>query len=115
MERATRYQGTYVLEYVHQNIQQSIFMHTKIKVMSSSFSLTCLEQCTLTILLSVTPCSRVGDSPIAGAGAYADSMAGGAVATGDGDVMMRFLPRFVPYGLSTIRLAFSTVPWLPLR
>ncbi|NXA42511.1 ASPG asparaginase, partial [Eudromia elegans] len=37
---------------------------------------------------------RVGDSPIAGAGAYADSTAGGAAATGDGDIMMRFLPRF---------------------
>lgn len=40
--------------------------------------------------------SRVGDSPIAGAGSYADSTAGGAAATGDGDIMMRFLPRFVP-------------------
>lgn len=39
-------------------------------------------------------CSRVGDSPIIGAGAYADSSAGGAAATGDGDVMMRFLPRY---------------------
>ena len=28
-----------------------------------------------------------------GAGAYVDSAAGGAAATGDGDVMMRFLPR----------------------
>jgi len=37
---------------------------------------------------------RVGDSPIAGAGAYADDLVGGAVATGDGDVMMRFLPAF---------------------
>ncbi|XP_066488150.1 N(4)-(beta-N-acetylglucosaminyl)-L-asparaginase [Tiliqua scincoides] len=37
---------------------------------------------------------RVGDSPIAGAGAYADSTAGGAAATGDGDVMMRFLPSY---------------------
>ncbi|XP_063258242.1 N(4)-(beta-N-acetylglucosaminyl)-L-asparaginase isoform X2 [Prinia subflava] len=36
---------------------------------------------------------RVGDSPIAGAGSYADSTAGGAAATGDGDIMMRFLPR----------------------
>ncbi|TRY89033.1 hypothetical protein DNTS_022157 [Danionella cerebrum] len=36
---------------------------------------------------------RVGDSPVAGAGAYADSTAGGAAATGDGDIMMRFLPR----------------------
>ncbi|XP_037636798.1 N(4)-(beta-N-acetylglucosaminyl)-L-asparaginase isoform X2 [Sebastes umbrosus] len=38
---------------------------------------------------------RVGDSPIVGAGAYVDSSAGGAAATGDGDLMMRFLPRFV--------------------
>jgi len=37
---------------------------------------------------------RVGDSPIAGAGAYADDAVGGAVATGDGDVMMRFLPAY---------------------
>ncbi|XP_067885430.1 N(4)-(Beta-N-acetylglucosaminyl)-L-asparaginase-like isoform X2 [Heterodontus francisci] len=36
---------------------------------------------------------RVGDSPIAGAGAYADSTAGAAAATGVGDIMMRFLPR----------------------
>lgn len=34
---------------------------------------------------------RVGDSPIPGAGAYVDSEVGGAAATGDGDVMMRFL------------------------
>ncbi|KAM7000507.1 N(4)-(beta-N-acetylglucosaminyl)-L-asparaginase [Tautogolabrus adspersus] len=38
---------------------------------------------------------RVGDSPIVGAGGYADSSAGGAAATGDGDVMMRFLPSFL--------------------
>ena len=38
---------------------------------------------------------RVGDSPIMGAGAYADSTVGAAVATGDGDVMMRFLPTFL--------------------
>ncbi|MBV7267343.1 N(4)-(beta-N-acetylglucosaminyl)-L-asparaginase [Erythrobacter ani] len=35
---------------------------------------------------------RVGDSPIPGAGAYGDQEIGGAVATGNGDVMMRFLP-----------------------
>ena len=40
------------------------------------------------------PCSRVGDSPIAGAGAYVDQEVGGAAATGDGDVMMRFLPTY---------------------
>ncbi|KAM5264334.1 N(4)-(beta-N-acetylglucosaminyl)-L-asparaginase [Ctenodactylus gundi] len=37
---------------------------------------------------------RVGDSPIPGAGAYADSTAGAAAATGDGDVLMRFLPSY---------------------
>ncbi|XP_028657971.1 N(4)-(beta-N-acetylglucosaminyl)-L-asparaginase [Erpetoichthys calabaricus] len=37
---------------------------------------------------------RVGDSPIPGAGAYADSTVGGAAATGDGDIMMRFLPSY---------------------
>ena len=35
---------------------------------------------------------RVGDSPIPGAGAYGDQQVGAAVATGNGDVMMRFLP-----------------------
>lgn len=34
---------------------------------------------------------RVGDSPIPGAGAYAAKEAGAAAATGDGDVIMRFL------------------------
>uniref|UniRef100_A0A3B3ZVR1 N(4)-(Beta-N-acetylglucosaminyl)-L-asparaginase n=1 Tax=Periophthalmus magnuspinnatus TaxID=409849 RepID=A0A3B3ZVR1_9GOBI len=38
---------------------------------------------------------RVGDSPIVGAGAYADSQVGAAAATGDGDVMMRFLPSYL--------------------
>lgn len=46
---------------------------------------------------SVLPYSRVGDSPIVGAGAYADSSAGGAAATGDGDLMMRFLPRYLTH------------------
>ncbi|XP_072762786.1 N(4)-(Beta-N-acetylglucosaminyl)-L-asparaginase-like [Anoplolepis gracilipes] len=38
---------------------------------------------------------RIGDSPIPGAGAYADQETGAAAATGDGDVMMRFLPSFL--------------------
>ncbi|KNC82612.1 hypothetical protein SARC_05109 [Sphaeroforma arctica JP610] len=37
---------------------------------------------------------RVGDSPIAGSGCYVEEGAGGAGATGDGDVMLRFLPSF---------------------
>eukprot|EP00475_Leptophrys_vorax_P032459 TRINITY_DN5007_c0_g1_i1.p1 TRINITY_DN5007_c0_g1~~TRINITY_DN5007_c0_g1_i1.p1 ORF type:complete len:347 (-),score=94.67 TRINITY_DN5007_c0_g1_i1:73-1113(-) len=35
---------------------------------------------------------RVGDGPLVGAGSYADSDVGGCGATGDGDLMMRFLP-----------------------
>lgn len=35
---------------------------------------------------------RVGDGPIAGSSAYADQEVGACGATGDGDVMMRFLP-----------------------
>lgn len=38
---------------------------------------------------------RVGDSPIPGAGGYADNQVGAAVATGDGDILMRFLPSFL--------------------
>lgn len=37
---------------------------------------------------------RVGDSPIPGSGAYCDKDVGGAAGTGDGDVMMRFLPSY---------------------
>ncbi|XP_011369744.1 N(4)-(beta-N-acetylglucosaminyl)-L-asparaginase isoform X1 [Pteropus vampyrus] len=37
---------------------------------------------------------RIGDSPIPGAGAYADDTAGAAAATGDGDILMRFLPSY---------------------
>lgn len=38
---------------------------------------------------------RVGDSPIPGAGAYADNDVGAAAATGDGDIMMRLLPSYL--------------------
>ena len=38
---------------------------------------------------------RVGDSPIPGSGAYVDKFVGGAAATGDGDMMMRFMPALV--------------------
>lgn len=44
---------------------------------------------------------RMGDSPIVGAGCYVDSMVGGCAATGDGDIMMRFLPTFA--GVNTMR------------
>ncbi|XP_035824306.1 N(4)-(Beta-N-acetylglucosaminyl)-L-asparaginase isoform X2 [Aplysia californica] len=53
---------------------------------------------------------RVGDSPVMGAGSYADSSVGGAAATGDGDIMMRFLPSFravieMEYGASPTEAA----------
>ncbi|XP_011301966.1 N(4)-(Beta-N-acetylglucosaminyl)-L-asparaginase isoform X2 [Fopius arisanus] len=38
---------------------------------------------------------RIGDSPIPGSGAYADQQVGAAAATGDGDIMMRFVPSFL--------------------
>ncbi|XP_006834482.1 PREDICTED: N(4)-(beta-N-acetylglucosaminyl)-L-asparaginase-like isoform X2 [Chrysochloris asiatica] len=38
--------------------------------------------------------STNGDSPIPGSGAYADDTAGAAAATGDGDILMRFLPSY---------------------
>ena len=38
---------------------------------------------------------RVGDAPIPGAGAYVDDDVGACVATGDGDVMMRYSPAFL--------------------
>ena len=37
---------------------------------------------------------RVGDSPIAGSGCYVIDTVGGATATGDGDILMRFLPSY---------------------
>lgn len=50
--------------------------------------------------------SRVGDSPIPGAGAYVDKDVGGAAGTGDGDVMLKFLPR---YALNARYLQVSVV------
>ena len=42
--------------------------------------------------------SRVGDTPIPGAGGFADSEVGAATATGDGDIMIRTLPRYAQLG-----------------
>ena len=36
---------------------------------------------------------RVADSPVIGSGAYADDF-GAAAATGNGDILMRFVPRY---------------------
>lgn len=48
---------------------------------------------------------RVGDSPIVGSGAYVDNEVGGAAATGDGDIMLRFSPSFL--AVEQMRLGFS--------
>ncbi|KAH7444263.1 hypothetical protein KP509_02G071500 [Ceratopteris richardii] len=50
---------------------------------------------------------RVGDGPIVGAGAYADQEVGACGATGDGDVMMRFLPCYQV--VENMRLGMSPV------
>lgn len=57
---------------------------------------------------------RVGDGPIVGSGAYADSDVGGCGATGDGDVMLRFLPCYqavesLRHGLSPAEAAEDAV------
>ena len=38
---------------------------------------------------------RSSDSALPGCGAFVDETVGGAVATGDGDIMMRFSPAFL--------------------
>jgi N4-(beta-N-acetylglucosaminyl)-L-asparaginase len=48
---------------------------------------------------------RIGDSPIPGAGCYVNTAIGGAAATGDGDVMMRFLPSYT--AVTYMELGFS--------
>ena len=45
------------------------------------------------VMFVLCMCRRVGDTPIPGAGAFADSEVGAAAATGNGDIMMRTLPR----------------------
>ncbi|XP_069129820.1 N(4)-(Beta-N-acetylglucosaminyl)-L-asparaginase-like isoform X1 [Argopecten irradians] len=51
---------------------------------------------------------RVGDSPIMGAGAYARNGVGGSASTGDGDVMMRFLPSFHAVNLMSMGMDPNT-------
>jgi isoaspartyl peptidase/L-asparaginase-like protein (Ntn-hydrolase superfamily) len=41
-----------------------------------------------------------------GAGAYADGTVGAAAATGDGDIMMRFLPRYI-FKLMKLRYEYT--------
>lgn len=48
---------------------------------------------------------RVGDGPIVGSGSYVDGNVGGCGATGDGDIMMRFLPCY--QAVENLRLGMS--------
>ncbi|KAF1967314.1 asparaginase [Bimuria novae-zelandiae CBS 107.79] len=48
---------------------------------------------------------RVGDGPITGSGSYVDGEVGGCGATGDGDIMMRFLPCY--QAVENLRLGMS--------
>ncbi|CEO96097.1 unnamed protein product (mitochondrion) [Plasmodiophora brassicae] len=48
---------------------------------------------------------RVGDGPIIGSGSYADTRVGGCGSTGDGDIMMRFLPCY--QAVENMRLGMS--------
>ncbi|KAI1757893.1 asparaginase [Xylaria castorea] len=48
---------------------------------------------------------RVGDGPITGSGSYVDGDVGGCGATGNGDVMMRFLPCY--QAVESLRLGMS--------
>lgn len=50
---------------------------------------------------------RVGDGPIVGASAYADQEVGACGATGDGDIMMRFVPCYQV--IESMRLGMSPV------
>ena len=58
-------------------------------------------------------CWRVGDSPIPGSGAYADSDVGAAAATGDGDVMMRLSPSLL--ALESMRRVEEAVARIALK
>jgi len=49
---------------------------------------------------------RVGDTPIMGAGTFSDDAIGGCGGTGDGDVMMRFLPCY----RTVLNMAFGMTP-----
>lgn len=50
---------------------------------------------------------RVGDGPIAGSSAYADAEVGACGGSGDGDVMMRFLPWYDRKSILICYLFFS--------
>lgn len=64
-----------------------------------------MAACTTTNGASHKIPGRVGDGPIPGSGSYVDSTVGGCGATGDGDVMMRFLPCY--QAVESLRRGFT--------
>ncbi|KAK1246313.1 hypothetical protein MKX08_000115 [Trichoderma sp. CBMAI-0020] len=64
-----------------------------------------MAACTTTNGASHKIPGRVGDGPIPGSGSYVDSTVGGCGATGDGDVMMRFLPCY--QAVESLRRGYS--------
>ena len=78
--------------FSEQNVLQTSFFFLNLEKTSACCQLLNLEKFSVMFLFYCL-FSRVGDSPIAGAGSYVDNDVGGAASTGDGDVMMRFLPR----------------------
>lgn len=75
--------------------------------------MTCIQYLSVTDLSVIG--SRVGDSPMPGSGAYADAAIGAAVATGDGDIMMRFLPSLLALEYMRAGLAPHTAGEKALR
>lgn len=56
-------------------------------------------------------CRRVGDAPLVGAGGYADGTVGAAACTGDGDIMMRFLPRQILFICNYVYTKYIHTHW----
>jgi len=58
---------------------------------------------------------RIGDSAVTGAGAYADGEIGAAAATGDGDIIMRFLPSYLSVELMRMGVSPSSATETAVR
>jgi N4-(beta-N-acetylglucosaminyl)-L-asparaginase len=76
---------------IHDSIQSSLYSHDTISLIALTTSGTMAAGTSTNGAGHKVP-GRVGDGPITGSGSYVDSDVGGCGATGDGDIMMRFLP-----------------------
>ncbi|XP_046852887.1 N(4)-(Beta-N-acetylglucosaminyl)-L-asparaginase-like [Xenia sp. Carnegie-2017] len=82
-------------EYKHENMKsrQTASSHDTIGLLLRDFDGN-IAAGTSTSGKPFKSCGRVGDSPLPGAGLYADNEGGAAAATGDGDNILRFCPCF---------------------